>query len=140
MNDSLLFLVGLPPHLNQERSNELLSPVLLNVKNMVYICRQFELGRVKLLPEIINDGEGTPTSRTFMTYANFYAPNDILINAWNDIVACAIIAGKTVGIISIIINPVEALGIFECTFKSCLIARQGGHSERIHVSLGAQQL
>lgn len=106
---------------------------------MPCICRQFEFGLVSLLPETINDREGTPVPRSFMAYANFYAPKDILISAWNDIVACAIIAGKTVGIISIITNPVAALGIFECTFKSCLIARLGGHSERIHVSLGARQ-
>jgi len=107
---------------------------------MLCICRQFEFGWVSLLPETINDREETPTPRSFMVYANFYAPKDILISAWNDIVACAIIAGKTVGIITIITNPVASFGIFECTFKSCLIARLGGHFDRIHVSIGSLQL
>jgi len=107
---------------------------------MLCICRQFEFGWVSLLPETINDSEGTPTPRPFMAYANFYAPEDILVSAWNDIVPCAIIAGKTVGIVSIITNPVASLGIFECTFKSCLIARLGWHSDRINVSIGALQL
>ena len=103
-------------------------------------CRQFELGRIKPLLEASFDRGGTSSPCPFVAYAKFCAPKDILNSAWSDIVACSIIAGKTVGIRTIISNPAAVLGIFESTFKSCLVARLGGHADRIQVSLGTRQL
>ncbi len=94
---------------------------------MPCVCRQFEIGRSE---------SGTPYP--FMVYAKFYAPKDILNGAWSDIVSCAITAGKTVGIRTIINDPDAALGIFESVFKSCLVAKMGGHADRIEVVLSAR--
>ena len=94
---------------------------------MPCVWRQFEIGRSE-------SGALVP----FMVYAKFYAPKDILNSAWSDIVSCAIIAGKTVGIRTIITDPDGALGIFDSVFKSCLVAKMGGHADRIEVSLSTR--
>ena len=115
---------------------------------MSYVCRQIELGRSGSVPESMVKWEGTPIPAPFMYYrtssivafAEFCAPSDILDSVWNEVVTCAMTAGKTVGIATIVKDPDASLGIFESAVKSCLVANVGGHADRIQVSLSVQQL
>ena len=114
---------------------------------MSYACRQLELGRNGSIPETMVKWEGSPipvphmyfrTSST-VAYAEFCAPEDILENVWTDVVACAQTAGETVGIATITADSDAVLGEFESAFKSCIVAKLGGHADRIQVSLTVRQ-
>ena len=91
--------------------------------------------------------EGSPIPAPYMyfrttstvAYAEFCAPNDILDSVWTDVVACAIKVGETVGIATIVPDPDAVLGVFESAFKSCAVAKIGGHADRIQVSLSVRQ-
>lgn len=113
---------------------------------MGYVCRQLELGRSGLTPESMVQWEGSPIPAPYMYFrtsssvarAEFCAPEDILDSVWPDVVACATNASETVGLSTIISGPDGVLGEFVSAFKSCIIAKHGGHADRILVSLSVR--
>lgn len=114
---------------------------------MAHVCRRVELGRSGSIPETMVKWEGSPIPIPYMyfrtssmvAYAEFCAPDDLLNNAWNDVVSCAIAAGGAAGIAAIVAGPAAALPAFELAFKTCVVAKLGGRANEIQVSLSTQQ-
>jgi len=114
---------------------------------MAHVCRRVEIGRSGSTPETMVKWEGSPIPAPYMyfrttstvAYAEICAPGDLLNASWGDVVGCAIAAGETVGISLIIADPIATLATFELAFKSCAVAKIGGHADRIQVSLSTGQ-
>lgn len=114
---------------------------------MAHVCRRVEIGRSGFIPETMVKWEGSPIPAPYMyfrttstvAYAEICAPGDILDTSWNDVVSCAITAGETVGISTIIADPEATRGTFELAFKSCAVTKLGEHADRIQVSLSTGQ-
>lgn len=114
---------------------------------MSYACRQIELGRNGSVPESMVKWEGSPIPAPYIYYrtsstaafAEICAPEDILSSIWDEVIACSQKAVESIGILAIIKDSEATLGVFESAFKSCLVAKIGGHAERIQVSLSVRQ-
>ncbi len=114
---------------------------------MSHACRQIELGRNGSVPESMVKWEGSPIPAPYIYYrtsstaafAEICAPEDILESIWDDVVACSKKVVESIGVLAIIEDPEANLGVFESAFKSCLVAKIGGHAERIQVSLSVRQ-
>ena len=114
---------------------------------MANVCRKVELGRHGSIPELKIKWEGSPipTPKAFcrtsslVVYAEFCAPDDLLDNAWNDIVNCAILAGVVAGIATIAASPAVALAAFEASFNPCIAGKLAGRANELHVALSSKQ-
>jgi len=109
---------------------------------MEYVCRRVEIGRSGSTPETMVKWEGAIPApymyfRTTSTvvHAELCGPEDIFTSRWSEVVACAITAGATVGIATIVASPETAVKAFEPAFRDCVAAKIGDYAGKIQVSL-----
>jgi len=105
------------------------------------ICRRQELGSVDGVPETKTEWEGiiphiyTRTSR-LVAYLEVCSDEELLNQAWDDIVGCAEAAAVGEVLASIFASPAAAGPEFMAIFEPCITARIG----EIGLSLGTEQV
>jgi hypothetical protein len=114
---------------------------------MPNVCHKTDIGSVSGIPEFKVEWEGHPiphpilytkTSR-LVVYAEICGPDDLLNDAWNDIVQCAAVAGAAAGITAIVGSPAAALPAFKAAFITCMDAKIGIRVSEINVALSTEQ-
>lgn len=109
------------------------------------VCKSVEIGRHGNIPEFRTRFRGLldtyiETRRSaVIVEAQFCGPDDLLDNAWSDVVQCALGAAGVAGIATIVASPPSALPAFQAAFVSCITAKLPGRASEIRVGLGAEQ-
>jgi hypothetical protein len=71
--------------------------------------------------------------------AEFCAPDNLLDSAWNDIVNCAIMAGVSAGIASLVATPAAATGVFLAIFEPCVRDKLADRASELQAHLSVTQ-
>ncbi len=111
---------------------------------MAEVCKSLEIGRHGNIPEFRVKWEGIKsklqTRRSSMIIeAQFCGPEDLLNNAWNDVVQCAMSAAGAATIAAIAASPAAALPAFEAAFVACITTKLPARASEIGVGLSAEQ-
>ena len=114
---------------------------------MIIECRQIELGRSGSIPEVEIKWEGKPIPKpieyhrtaSMVAFAEVCGPDDILNNAWHDIVTCALAAAGAAGVATIVAGPSGAYAVFEASFFPCLEIKLKDRAKEVQLALSTQQ-
>src|SRR5260370_39269544 len=114
---------------------------------MPQVSRQVELGRSGSVPEVMVKWEGHPVpapivyhrTSSMVAYADINGPDDLLNDAWRDIVGCALSAAGAATLAAIIAGPVGALPAFKAVFSPCLVTKMEARAGEVQVALSTQQ-
>ncbi len=111
---------------------------------MAEVCKSIEIGRHGNIPEFRTRWQGIrsriETRRSsVIVEAQFCGPDDLLGEAWGDVVQCALSAATTATIATLAASPAAALPAFEVSFYGCLAAKLPQRAKEIGVGLSAEQ-
>ena len=111
---------------------------------MSEICKRGEVGTHGNIPEFRTKWQGIrsrlQTRRSAMSVdVEFCGPEDILDDAWDDLVECAKRAAISATIAAIVASPAAAMPAFEATFIPSATAKLGEHFSEIGVGFHVEQ-
>ena len=111
---------------------------------MPEICKRVEVGSHGNIPEFRTKWQGIKsrlqTRRSAISVdVEICGPEDVLNDAWDDLVACAKAAAISATIAAIVASPPVALPAFEAIFIPCATAKLGDRFSEIGVGLHVAQ-